>query len=73
MDIQERLMAAATIAHLLEFIDTRERLDYRAALSTLQQSGLITWASDNAVMIPLRRDGRSQAERFSDASEVVLL
>ncbi len=67
MDTKEKILATATIAHLLEFIDTGEQLDYRAALSTLQQSGLITWASDNAIMIPLRRDNRSQAERFSNA------
>lgn len=72
MDNREKLLAAATIAHLLEFIDTRERLDYRAALSTLKQSGLTTWVADNTVMIPLRRDGRSQADRFFDQSEVVL-
>ena len=65
MDIQEKLLATATIAHLMEYIDTGEPLDYRAALSTLQQSGLITWASDNAVMLPLRRDNMSQAARFS--------
>jgi len=65
MDTKEKILAAATIAHLLEFIDTGEQLDYRAALSTLQQSGLIAWASDNAVMLPLRRDFQPQGERFS--------
>lgn len=66
MSETEKILLAATIAHLLEHIDTGEPLDYRAAISTLRQSGLVEWAENNAVMIPLRRDNQPQAERFKE-------
>lgn len=65
MSNRESLFAAATIAHLLEYIDTGRELDYLAALSTLKQSGLIEWTRENSVMVPLRRDGYPQADRFT--------
>ena len=61
----QQLMAASCIAHLLEHIDTGEVLDYGAAMSNLHASGLVAWAEDNAVMLPVRRDGKDQAERFN--------
>ena len=64
MDEKERLLLAATIAHLLEFIDDGEVLDREAAKSTLEQSGLADWAKKNEVMLPLRRDGQKQWKRF---------
>ncbi|KKM93142.1 hypothetical protein LCGC14_1211420 [marine sediment metagenome] len=63
----EKIVVASCIAHLLEYIDTEEVLDYGAAMSLLQQSGLIEWAQENAVLLPMRRDGKNQAERFNDA------
>ncbi len=64
MKEQERLFLAATIAHLLEFIDDGELSDREAAKSTLEQSGLSDWAKKNEVMLPLRRDGQKQWKRF---------
>ena len=64
MDIQERILVAATIAHLLEFIDNGEPLDREAAKSTLKQSGLADWVKENAVLLPLRRDDQEQWKRF---------
>lgn len=58
-------MLASAIAHLLEYIDTGETLDYGAAMSALHSSGLPEWAASNAVLMPLRRDGKSQAERMT--------
>lgn len=65
MSNRERLLAAATIAHLLEYIDTKEELDYRAAMSVLGQSGLIEWIRENPILLPLRRDNYPQADRFT--------
>ena len=61
MTDNERIMIASCVAHLLEHIDTGEGLDYNAAISTLQASGLVQWAEDNAVLLPVRRDGQDQA------------
>ena len=61
----QKIMAASCIAHLLEHIDTGETLDYGAAMGNLHASGLVKWAEDNAVLLPMRRDGKDQAERFS--------
>lgn len=65
MSVQEKILVAATIAHLLEYIDKQDPLDLAAAQSTLAQSGLIDFAEENPVMLPLRRDGVSQAVRFA--------
>jgi hypothetical protein len=64
-DQPETFLLACVIAHLLEHIDTNEVLDYGAAMSNLQASGLIEWARQNAVMLPLRRDGKPQADRMT--------
>lgn len=61
---QERLLVAATIAHLLEHLDDGSPVDREAAKSTLRQSGLAQWVKENAVMLPLRRDGQEQWKRF---------
>jgi len=65
MTDNEKIMVASCIAHLLEHIDTGESFDYDAAMSTLQASGLVQWAEDNAVLLPMRRDDQDQAERFN--------
>ena len=64
MKTQERLLLVATIAHLLEYIDDGEHMDREAAKSTLSLSGIATWVKENAVLIPLRRDGQEQWKRF---------
>lgn len=53
------------IAHLLEHIDTGETLDYGAAMNNLHASGLVKFAEENPVLLPVRRDGKDQAERFN--------
>jgi hypothetical protein len=59
------LKLASAIAHLLEHIDTGEAFDYATAMSLIHSSGLADWASKNAVLLPLRRDGKPQYERFT--------
>lgn len=63
-----KILAAAVVGHLLEFIDTGEELDLAAAMNCLKQSDLPAFAKENPVMIPLRRDHRSQAQRFLEES-----
>ena len=65
MTDNEKIMVASCIAHLLEHIDTGEALDYGASISNLHESGLVKWAEDNAALLPVRRDGADQAERFN--------
>ncbi len=60
----QKLLLAATIAHLLEYIDDGEPLDRAAAMSTLKQSDIAKWAEHNEVMLPMRRDGQPQWKRF---------
>jgi hypothetical protein len=56
---------ASAVAHLLEHFDTGEAFDYAAALTLIHTSGLADWARENAVLLPLRRDGVPQHERFT--------
>ena len=65
MTDNEKIMAVSCIAHLLEHIDTGKVVDYGVAMSVLHASGLVEFARENPVLLPLRRDGKDQAERFN--------
>ena len=61
----EYLSSLSVISHLLEFIDTHEVTDYAAAMGVLYASGAATFAGKNPVLLPVRRDGKSQEIRFT--------
>jgi hypothetical protein len=57
---QRMLMKAlSAIAHYQEYIDTNQPADLYAAIGVMQDTDLQKWVTDNAVMLPLRRDGKS--------------
>jgi len=61
------LAAINAIAHLVEYIDTKEATDIHAAFSGMvHNEDLKGWLADNEILIPLRRDGRSLLERIED-------
>lgn len=59
------IMLASAIAHLLEYSDTSQSEDYAAAMSNLRGSGIVEWAEQNDVLLPVRRDGVPQFERMA--------
>jgi len=53
------MMALTAIAHYQEYIDTKEPHDLYAAIGVMQDADLQEWMNANAVLLPLRRDGKS--------------
>ena len=62
------IQLTSVICHLLEHIDTGQPEDYHAAMSLVDSTGLQVWARENKVLLPLRRDGIQQADRFKQRS-----
>jgi hypothetical protein len=62
----DQLRLVNAVAHFIEHTDTGEATDIHAAMALLDSETLKTWLRENAVLIPLRRDGRSLVERIED-------
>ncbi len=57
---------ASAIAHLLEYIDTGEGADLAAAMSALNTSDVVAFANTYPVLLPVRRDGKTQHARMTE-------
>lgn len=61
------LVAVNALQHMIEHHDTHEATDVHAAFSLMANSSAFKeWLSENEILIPLRRDGRSLLERIED-------
>jgi hypothetical protein len=56
------IAACSALAHYQEYADTHHSLDRIAAESALDSPALRRWLKENAVLIPLRRDGKTMLE-----------
>jgi len=56
------MLALSSICHYQEFIDTKEPTDLFAAQHILADRDLKQWITNNKVLLPLRRDGKTLHE-----------
>ena len=67
---QEKVVLLVTInalSHMIEYCDTNEATDIHAAYSLMANSQpLKEWLTEYAILLPLRRDGRTLLERIEN-------
>lgn len=64
VDRTSSVILGSAIAHLLEYVDTGHPFDRIAAMDLIGAYGLDIFAEAHPELLPTRRDGISQADRF---------